>query len=633
LILIKSDKTMNENLRCKKVKVPRHILLSVEKPARYVGGEFNSVIKNPGETDIRFAFCFPDIYDIGMSHLGMKILYHMINARADAYCERCFMPWTDMISEMKKESIPLFSLETGAPISGFDIVGFTLQYEMSYSNVLAMLDMAEIPLFSKDRGEDYPLIIAGGPCAFNAEPVACFFDVVLIGEGEEQLNIFLDLYSDYKSSGIKNKQEFLRNVAMKVPGAYVPSLYTVNYNDDGTIENVLPVEDGVPKSIRKAIVMDMDNSFYPDDFIVPNTEVVHDRVFLEMFRGCSRGCRFCQAGFITRPVREKSPGTLLCQAQAAQEKTGYDEIGLLSLSTGDYSKIKEFSGDLMERLEQSNSSLSLPSLRVDSFSLDLMEKAQKTRKSGLTFAPEAGTDRLRNVINKDITEENILSSLQMAFEGGWSSVKLYFMTGLPGETMEDIEGIAELVKKITNLYYALPREMRRRKLEISVSAAIFIPKPFTPFQWEPQEELDSLINKQKKLRELLRSKNVRFMWHGGKTSLWEAVLARGDRRLSNVIYKAYKRGCIFDAWDDHFNFEIYKECMEEEGLEISFYANRRREYTEVLPWEHIDAGVTKSFLIRESKNAFEEKITPGCMENCTGCGAAVFDGGICFEQR
>jgi len=631
--LIKSDSLMDENSIYKKVNIPRHVLLSVEKPGRYVGGEFNSVIKSSGKSDIRFAFCFPDIYDIAMSHLGMKILYHMINERSDSYCERCFMPWTDMISQMKENNIPLFSLETKTPISKFDIVGFTLQYEMSYSNVLAMLDMSGIPLFAKDRGEDSPIIIAGGPCAFNAEPVADFFDVVLIGEGEEQLNTFLDIYSGYKSEGSKSKNEFLRKVALEVPGAYVPSLYEVKYCEDGLIENILPIDGDVPGSIRKAIVMDMDNSYYPDDFIVPNTEVVHDRVFLEMFRGCSRGCRFCQAGFITRPVREKSPGTLICQAQAAQSKTGYDEIGLLSLSTGDYSKIKEFSNEIIEKLEKTNSSLSLPSLRVDSFSLDLMEKAQKTRKSGLTFAPEAGTDRLRNVINKDITEENILNSMQMAFEGGWSSVKLYFMIGLPGETNEDIEGIADLVKKITSLYYSLPREARKRKLEISVSAAIFIPKPFTPFQWEPQEELDSLIDKQKKLRELLRSKNVRFMWHGGKTSLWEAVLARGDRRLSKVICKAYKKGCMFDAWDDHFNFEIYKECMEEEGLDISFYANRKREYGEILPWEHIDAGVTKKFLVSESKNAMEEKITPGCMENCTGCGAKDFDGGICFEQR
>lgn len=631
--MIKSENTTKSEFADNSVILPRHILLSVEKPARYVGGEFNSVYKNINDVDVRFAFCFPDIYDIGMSHLGMKIIYHMLNERSDTYCERCFMPWTDMHKLMKEEKIPLHSLETKTPLLEFDIVGFTLQYEMSYSNVLAMLDLSGIPLFSKDRDENHPLIVAGGPCAFNSEPVADFFDIIFIGEAEGQLDVFLDLYRDYKTHGNLNKNKFLYEVAVKVPGAYVPSLYKVNYNNDGTIRNIMALDSSLPAKIRKSAVVDMDKSYYPENFIVPNTEVVHDRVFLEMFRGCSRGCRFCQAGFITRPVREKSPGTLYCQAMKAKEKTGYDEIGLLSLSTGDYSEIEEFTGRIIDDLEKTNTGLSLPSLRVDSFSLDLMEKARKTRKSGLTFAPEAGTDRLRKIINKDITENDILNSMKLAFEGGWSSVKLYFMTGLPGETMEDIEGIAELVKKISNLYYSLPKEKRRQKLEISVSAAIFIPKPFTPFQWHGQEKLSVLIEKQKKLRELLRSRNVRFMWHGGETSLWEAVLARGDRRLSGVIYNAYLRGNIFDAWDDMFNFEIYRECMENAGLDIDFYATRKRPHSEVLPWDHIDCGVTKNFLMSESNRAVEEKVTPGCIENCTGCGAAVFNGGICFDRK
>lgn len=613
------------------ITIPRSVLLSVSKPARYMGGEWNSVTKDLNIPYNRFAFCFPDTYEIGMSHLGMKILYHLLNEREDTYCERCFAPWEDMQAQMIKESIPLFSIETKTPLNEFDIVGFTLQYEMCYSNVLLMLDMAKIPLYSKDRTQNDPIIIAGGPCAFNVEPMADFFDVVLIGEGEDQINQFMDLFDNYKKSGNISKDSFLKEVAMKVDGAYVPSFYTIAYNDDGTVSSIVPNDSSIPSKIKKAIVMDLDNVYYPTKVIVPNTEVVHDRIFLEVFRGCTRGCRFCQAGFITRPVREKSPQTLLIQTKLAQAETGYDEIGLLSLSTSDYSKFEELTEPLLCEMEKTHSSLSLPSLRVDSFNLDIMKKAQKTRKSGLTFAPEAGTDRLRDVINKGITEENLMDSMKLAFEGGWNSVKLYFMLGLPTETMEDVEGIAQVARKVEKLYFTLPKDFKRRPLELTVSAAMFIPKPFTPFQWEPQDSMDSLNDKQQQLRPLLRSRNIKFQWHGSKSSLWEGVLARGDRRLSNVIYKAYKLGCQFDSWDDHFNIDIYLNCMAEENLSPSFYANRKREENEIFPWDHIDCGVSKEFLLNENKLAHQEILTPQCRISCASCGANQFGGGVCFE--
>jgi len=613
------------------ITIPRSVLLSVSKPARYTGGEWNSVVKDLNIPYHRFAFCFPDTYEIGMSHLGMKILYHLLNERTDTFCERCFAPWDDMQEQMRKESIPLFSIETRTPIREFDIVGFTLQYEMCYSNVLLMLDLAGIPLYSKDRTEKDPIVVAGGPCAFNAEPVADFFDIVFIGEGENPINRFMDLFDQYKKSGNGSKSEFLKEVAMKIEGAYVPSLYTASYNEDGTVSSILPDVPGIPSKIKKAIVMDLDNVYYPTKVIVPNTEVVHDRIFLEVFRGCLRGCRFCQAGFITRPVREKSPQALLIQTKLAQAETGYDEIGLLSLSTSDYSKFAELTQSLLCEMEKTHSSLSLPSLRVDSFNLNVMQKAQKTRKSGLTFAPEAGTDRLRNVINKGITEENLVDSMKLAFEGGWSSVKLYFMLGLPTETMEDVEGIALVARMIEKLYTSPSKDFKRRPLELTVSAAMFIPKPFTPFQWEPQDSMESLNEKQQHLRSMIKSRNVKFQWHGSKSSFWEGVLARGDRRLSSVIYKAYKRGCQFDSWDDHFNLDVYLSCMDEEGLSPAFYANRRREEKEIFPWEHIDCGVTKEFLLEENHLAHQETLTPQCRISCSSCGANQFGGGVCFE--
>ncbi len=611
--------------------IPRQLLLSVSKPARYTGGEWNSIVKEPAASYHRFAFCFPDAYEIGMSHLGMKILYHLLNERDDTFCERCFAPWDDMADQMRREKIPLFSLETRTPIREFDIVGFTLQYEMCYSNVLLMLDLAGIPFYAKDRAEEDPLVVAGGPCAFNAEPVADFFDIVFVGEGEEQIGQFMDLYDRCKKAGDFSKKEFLKQAAASIKGVYVPSLYTVSYREDGTIASVMPNDPAAPAKILKAVVMDLDRMYYPTKVIVPNTEVVHDRIFLEVFRGCLRGCRFCQAGFITRPVREKSPQTLLIQSKLAQASTGYDEIGLLSLSTSDYSKFAELTEPLLCEMEKSHTSLSLPSLRVDSFNLDVMQKAQKTRKSGLTFAPEAGTDRLRNVINKGVTEENLMTSARLAFEGGWNSIKLYFMIGLPTETMEDVEGIAHLARKIEKMYAELPKDFKRRPLELTVSVAMFIPKPFTPFQWEPQETMESLNEKQQRLRTMLKSRSIKFQWHGSESSFWEGVLARGDRRLAEVIRKAYERGCRFDAWDDHFKIATYLECMQEESLSPAFYANRERSESEIFPWSLIDSGVDEEFLWEQNRLAHREVLTPQCRTACSSCGANRFKGGVCFE--
>ncbi|MHB1453300.1 MAG: TIGR03960 family B12-binding radical SAM protein [Saccharofermentanales bacterium] len=614
-----------------KVNIPRHVLLSVQKPARYTGGELNSILKAEDGTYSRFAFCFPDTYEIGMSHLGMKILYHMLNERSDTYCERCYMPWTDMQTLMKESDIPLFSIETRTPLHEFDIVGFTLQYEMCYSNVLHMLDMGRIPLYTSKRGINDPLVIAGGPCAFNIEPMAEFFDAVFIGESEEQLSIFMNLYNKHKLEGNFAREKFLLQAAIEVPGLYVPSFYDVAYNEDGTVHSILPNRDGIPAIVTKAIVMDPDKAYYPRKFIVPNTEVVHDRVSLELFRGCTRGCRFCQAGFITRPVRERSPQTLLNIALEAQAATGYDEIGMLSLSTGDYTGFRELAVPLLCGLENSHASLSLPSMRVDSFSLEIMEQASTTRKSGLTFAPEAGSQRLRDVINKNISENDLIESMRLAYEGGWNGAKLYFMMGLPTETLEDVEGIAKLAKEIEHLYFTIPADKRKRKLEITVSTAMFIPKPFTPFQWEPQDTIESLTSKQQMLRELLRSRFIKFQWHGSRSSLWEAVLARGDRRLGKVIHKAFLQGCGFDAWDDHFNFDIYIRCMAEEGLHVEFYANRLRPFEEIFPWDHIDCGVTKQYLINENIKAHTQNVTPDCRTECSSCGAACFGGGVCYE--
>ena len=612
-----------------KVKLDDKILLNVEKPARYTGGEWNMAVKNPEEVDVRFAFCFPDVYEVGMSHLGMKILYHVLNKRSDVYCERVFAPWVDMEEIMRDKGIPLFALETGSPVREFDIVGFTLQYEMSYTNVLNMLDLAGIPVLSEERDDTHPFVIAGGPCACNPEPLADFIDFFAIGEGEEVILEIIDAYKEWKAAK-GSREDFLKKAA-RIPGVYVPSLYNVSYKEDKTILKIEPACDDVPATVGKRIIKDMDMADFPEDIIVPFIGTVHDRIMLEMFRGCIRGCRFCQAGFIYRPVREKSPGVLLKQAKGAIEKTGYEEISLVSLSTSDYSCLTDFTRELLKLTEERKISLSLPSLRIDNFSIDLMEKAQKVRKSGLTFAPEAGTQRLRDVINKGITGEDIKNSLRIAFEGGWNNVKLYFMVGLPTETEEDIEGIANLAKEVVDVYYSTPREKRAKGLRVTVSTACFVPKPFTPFQWFGQDTVEQFHNKQMLLKDKLSkvSKAITYNWHDARTSLLEAVFARGDRKVGRVLLRAWQNGCRFDAWNEYFSYETWMTAFDEEGIDPAFYANRKRDFSEVLPWSHLDMGVSQKFLQRECKKAYEGIVTPNCRLQCTGCGSGVFDTGIC----
>lgn len=623
--LEKCDKSM-------KIHLDDTILMNVEKPARYTGGEWYMAVKNPRNIDVRFAFCFPDVYEVGMSHLGMKILYHVLNKRDDVYCERVFAPWADMEKIMRDRGIPLFTLETKDPVRSFDLVGFTLQYEMSYTNVLNMLDLAGIPLLSSERDNTHPFVIAGGPCACNPEPLADFIDFFAIGEGEEVILEIIDAYKEWKAKNGK-RTEFLEKAA-EIPGVYVPSLYTVSYNEDNTISRIERAKAGIPGKVTKRIIKDMDMADFPENIIVPFIGTVHDRIMLEMFRGCIRGCRFCQAGFIYRPVREKSPEVLLEQAKGAMEKTGYEEISLVSLSTSDYSCLANFTQELLKLTEERKINLSLPSLRIDNFTIDLMEKAQKVRKSGLTFAPEAGTQRLRDVINKGITQDDIVNSLKIAFEGGWNNVKLYFMVGLPTETEEDIEGIANLAKEVVDVYYCIPREKRAKGLKVTVSTSCFVPKPFTPFQWFGQDTIEEFHRKQMLLRDKLRgvSKAITYNWHDARVSLLEAVFARGDRRVGKVLLRAWQNGCRFDAWNEFFRFESWMKAFEEEGIAPAFYANRTRDFDEILPWSHIDMGVSQKFLQRECQKAYQGIVTPNCRVQCTGCGSSVFGTGICITE-
>ncbi|MBR6779628.1 MAG: TIGR03960 family B12-binding radical SAM protein [Clostridia bacterium] len=606
------------------------ILPLVQKPARYTGGELNSVVKDKNSVDIRYAFCFPDSYEIGMSHLGIKILYSLVNARADAWCERVFAPWPDMEKQMRENGIPLFALESGDPLSAFDMIGFTVQYELCYTNILNMLDLAGLPLYAKDRTALTPLVVAGGPSVCNAEPFADFVDLCMPGEGEEVTNELIDLLKEHKKKG-STKADFLREAA-KIEGIYVPSLYDVTYNADGTVQAVT-AKDGAPATVKKRVIRDLDAVYYPENLIVPFIEVVHDRVTHEIFRGCIRGCRFCQAGFLYRPIREKSPETISRQCEQLIKTTGYDEVSLSSLSSSDYTQLEPLLDKLLEWTIPQKVNIALPSLRVDNFRKDLIEKLTSVRRSGLTFAPEAGTQRMRDVINKNVTEEEIMETSRKAFEGGWTAVKLYFMLGLPTETDEDVMEIAALARRVVDVFYNLPERPKGKSVSVNCSASTFVPKPFTPFQWEPQLSQEGIAARQELLKVSNKSKKVQISFHEMHVSFLEAVFARGDRRLSKVIETAWRNGCKFDGWDEHFKFEVWMQAFEECGLAPEFYANRTRSYTEVLPWDHMDYGVSKQFLIRESEKAKQAKTTPHCRQQCAGCGADKINGGECDARR
>lgn len=608
------------------------ILNKVQKPARYTGGEVNSIIKDKSEIDCRFAFCFPDTYEIGMSHIGMKILYSVLNEQKNIWCERVFAPWIDFEQELRENNIPLYALESLDPIKDFDIIGFTLQYELCYTNVLNMLELAGVELLSKDRDELSPLVVAGGPCTCNPEPISDFIDLFMIGEGEYVIVELCNEYIKAKKEGL-SKKEFLKRAA-QIDGIYVPSLYDVDYNTDGTIKSIT-AKDNAPNTVRKLVIEDMDKVLYPDKFVVPFIDIVHNRAVLEVMRGCIRGCRFCQAGFIYRPLREKDCKVLCEQAKALCESTGYEEISLASLSTSDYSEIEPFLEELVQYTDKNRINLSLPSLRIDNFNEDLMKKISAVRKSGLTFAPEAGTQRLRDVINKNVCEDDIFKSCTIAFEGGYSNVKLYFMLGLPTETNEDLEGIIDLAQRIVNLYYNLENRKKGRPVNVTVSVSTFVPKPFTPFQWEPQATMDEIIEKQKHLMSCITSKKITCNRHEVKTSVLEGVFSRGDRRLGEVLLNAHKKGCKFDSWSEMFDFDKWTKALEECNLTIHEYANRKRSYDEILPWDHIEHGVTKEFLVRESKKANEGVTTPNCREKCSGCGANTYSSGrtVCTEKR
>ena len=606
------------------------VLLQVQKPARYTGGELNSVVKDPAGVRIRFAFCFPDLYEVGMSHLGMKILYGLFNEQEDVWCERVFAPDTDMEALMRERGIPLFGLESRDPIREFDFVGFTLQYELSYTGVLNMLDLAGIPLHAAERGDDCPLVVGGGPCVCNPEPLADFFDLFTLGEGEEVNLELFDLYRRHKQKGFR-RAEFLRQAA-RIEGVYVPSLYEVSYREDGTVASVT-ARDGAPQRVRKRILVDMDAAYYPEKVVVPFIDIVHDRAMSEIFRGCIRGCRFCQAGFIYRPVREKSVDTIDRQSRALCKSTGYEEFSLSSLSTSDYTGLSELLPRLLDWAEPEHTNISLPSLRVDGFSEELAARLNVLRRSGLTFAPEAGTQRLRDAINKNLSEEEILDTARKAFAGGWTTVKLYFMMGLPTETLEDVAGIAALGQKIVDCYYANPNKPKGKSVTVSISVSCFVPKPFTPFQWEPQDTAEQLKEKQAHLRASLTTRKISLSWHDADVSFLEGVLARGDRRLGPVIEGAWRRGCKLDSWSQYFSLAAWMEALEEAGLDPAFYANRRRSFEEVFPWDHLDYGVTKGFLMRENEKAYQSWTTPHCRQQCSGCGASVWKGGVCFEKR
>lgn len=600
------------------------ILCEVVKPARYAGGEYNSVVKDWDKTNLHFAFCFPDLYEIGMSHLGIKILYEILNRREDIWAERAFMVGQDMEDKMKEKGIPLYSLESKMPLKCHDVIGFTLQYELSYSSILSMLSLAEIPLMAKDRDDTFPFVCAGGPCAFNPEPLADFIDFFMIGEGEDVILLVSDIILEGKKKGLE-KSEILKNLS-QLQGVYVPSLVEVEYHSDGTVKSV-------SKTVDKTVITDLSSAVFPTKLVVPFTEAVHDRITLEVMRGCMRGCRFCQAGYIYRPKREKDADKLTELAKLSFCSTGYEEISLSSLSTSDYLQLKDLKAKLNSFTKENMINLALPSLRIDNFHEEALESLSEVRKSSLTFAPEAGTQRMRDIINKNISEETILNTMQFAYENGWSTVKLYFMIGLPFETDEDVLGIAELVKKIESIYYSVPKEKRGKRFGITVSVSTFVPKPHTPFQWAPQDSFDTILRKQDLLKENLRSKNIRLNWHDAETSVLEGAFARGDRHLGKVLLEAHKLGCKLDGWNEYFSFEKWQQAFQNAGVDMTFYNERERSLDEILPWEVTNCGVTKEFFKRELQQAKDVLTTPNCRDKCAGCGANRYEcNSVCHNR-
>ena len=620
----------------RKLALSDEILLKISQPARYIGGEVNMVKKDPSKVAVRFAMCFPDVYEIGMSHLGIQILYDMFNRRDDVYCERVYSPWMDLDPIMREQKIPLFAVESQDPIKKFDFLGITIQYEMCYTNILQVLELSQIPLHAEDRTEEDPIVIGGGPCTYNPEPIAPFFDLFYMGEGEVVYYDLIDRYKEIKARG-GSRQEFLE-MAAQIPGIYVPAFYDVSYKADGTIEAMIPNNPHAPQTVSKQLVMDMSDTWYPEKPVVPYLRATQDRVVLEIMRGCIRGCRFCQAGMVYRPVRERSLEELKRLARTMLKSTGHEEISLSSLSSSDYTKLEGIVNFLIDEFDGKGVNVSLPSLRIDAFSLDVMSKVQDVKKSSLTFAPEAGSQRLRNVINKGLTEENILNGSAEAFKGGWNRVKLYFMLGLPTETVEDMQGIAELSEKVAEVYYdTVPKEQRHGKVQVTASTSFFVPKPFTPFQWAPMctkeqfLERASIVNH--RMKEMLNKKSLRYNWHEADVTVLEGVLARGDRKVAAVIEEAYRKGAIYDSWSEYFNNDIWMKAFETCGVDIDFYTTRERSLDEVFPWDFIDAGVTKDFLKREWANAQAETVTPNCRMRCSGCGVRKYGGGVCFEER